>query len=122
MVQFEVFLDAVPAPKKKAGTARPLLRLSALQPVVRDFAFVMDAATEADRVVRAVRGADKALVADVAVFDVYQGPGVGEGRTSLALSVTLQPTEKTLTEAEIDAVGQKIVAAVAKAVGGVLRG
>jgi len=122
MVQFEVFLDAVPAPKKKAGTARPLLRLSALQPVVRDFAFVVDAATEADRVVRAVRGADKALVADVAVFDVYRGPGVGEGRKSLALSVTLQPTEKTLTEAEIDAVGQKIVAAVAKAVGGVLRG
>jgi phenylalanyl-tRNA synthetase beta chain len=47
---------------------------------------------------------------------------VGEGRKSLALSVTLQPTEKTLTEAEIDAVGQKIVAAVAKAAGGVLRG
>jgi phenylalanyl-tRNA synthetase beta chain len=61
-------------------------------------------------------------VTDVAVFDVYQGPGVGEGRKSLALSVTLQPTEKTLTEAEIDAVGQKIVAAVAKAAGGVLRG
>jgi phenylalanyl-tRNA synthetase beta chain len=122
MVQFEVFLDAVPAPKKKTGTARPLLKLSALQPLVRDFAFVVDAKTEADRVVRAVRGADKAMVADVAVFDVYQGPGVGEGRKSLALSVTLQPTEKTLTEAEIDAVGQKIVAAVAKAAGGVLRG
>ena len=119
---FEVFLDALPQPKKKAGTARPTLALSPFQPVSRDFAFVVDSGVEADRLVRAARGADKALIADVEVFDVYQGPGVEEGRKSLALSVTLQPVEKTLTDAEIEAVAAKVVAAVTKATGAALRG
>jgi len=117
-----VFLDALLQPKKKAGTARPTLALSPFQPVSRDFAFVVDSGVEADRLVRAARGADKALIADVEVFDVYQGPGVEEGRKSLALSVTLQPVEKTLTDAEIEAVAAKVVAAVTKATGAALRG
>jgi phenylalanyl-tRNA synthetase beta chain len=122
MVGFEVFLDAVPQPKKKPGTARPLLKLPPFQPIRRDFAFVVDAGVEADRLVRAARGADKALVREVAVFDRYQGPNLGEGRKSLALAVTLQPTERTLTDAEIEAVAARIVAAVTKSTGGVLRG
>ncbi|WP_431854694.1 phenylalanine--tRNA ligase subunit beta [Azospirillum sp.] len=120
-VGFEVFLDAVPQPKKKGGTAKPLLQLSPFQPVERDFAFVVDAGVEADKIVRAAKGADKALIKDVGVFDVYQGAGVGEGRKSVAVSVTLQPTDRTLTEEDIEAIGQKIVAAVAKATGGSLR-
>jgi len=120
-VAFEVFLDKVPAPKKKGGTARPLLTLSAFQPVERDFAFVVDRGVEADRIVRAVKGADKALIAGVGVFDIYEGTGVGEGRKSVGINVTLQPATATLTEPEIDAIGQKIVAAVVKATGGSLR-
>ncbi|HYC05806.1 MAG TPA: phenylalanine--tRNA ligase subunit beta [Azospirillaceae bacterium] len=119
---FEVFLDAIPQPKKKAGTAKPMLQLSPFQPLSRDFAFVVEAGVEADKLVRAAKGADKALITDVAVFDVYQGPGVEEGRKSLALSVTLQPVEKTLTDAEIEAVAARIVAAVTKATGASLRG
>ncbi len=122
VVGFELFLDAVPQPKKKAGTARPLLKLSAFQPIRRDFAFVVDQGVEADRLVRAVRGADKALVREVAVFDLYQGPGVETGRKSVALAVTLQPVERTLTDAEIEAVAAKIVGAVVKATGAALRG
>ena len=121
VVGFEVFLDAVPQPKKKGGTAKPLLQLSSFQPVERDFAFVVDAGVEADKIVRAAKGADKTLIKDVGVFDVYQGAGVGEGRKSVAVSVTLQPTDRTLTEEDIEAIGQKIVAAVVKATGGSLR-
>ena len=126
VVAFEVFLDALPAPKAKASKARPMLRLSAFQPVERDFAFVLDAGIEAAKVVAAVKTAGKDLVAGasiaaVSVFDVYQGPGVPEGKKSLAISVRLQPTERTLTDAEIEAVGQRIVAAVTKATGATLR-
>ncbi|MBP2313608.1 phenylalanine--tRNA ligase subunit beta [Azospirillum soli] len=121
VVGFEVFLDAIPLPKKKGGTAKPLVQLSPFQPVERDFAFAVGKDVEADKIVRAAKGADKALVKDVAVFDVYQGPGVEEGKKSVAVSVTLQPTDRTLTEEDIEAIGQKIVAAVAKATGGSLR-
>ncbi len=121
LVGFEVFLDAVPPPKKKAGPARPLLKLSPYQPISRDFAFMVDHRIEADKLVRAVRGADKTLVREVTVFDCYQGPGVEPGKKSLAISVTLHPQEKTLTDADIEAVAGKIVSAVAKATGGSLR-
>lgn len=121
VVGFEAFLDAIPLPKKKGGTARPLVQLSPFQPLERDFAFVVGKDVEADKLIRAAKGADKALVKDVTVFDVYQGTNVEEGKKSVALSVTLQPTERTLTEPEIEAIGQKIVAAVAKATGGSLR-
>jgi phenylalanyl-tRNA synthetase beta chain len=120
-VAFELFLDALPAPKAKDSKARPLLRLSAFQPVERDFAFVLDAGVSADQVIRAAKGADKALVSAVSVFDVYQGKGVPEGKKSLAIAVRLQPTSRTLTDAEIEGVGQKIVAAVMKATGASLR-
>jgi phenylalanyl-tRNA synthetase beta chain len=119
---FEVFLDAPPLPKSRASKARPKLVLSAFQPVERDFAFIVDADVEADRLVRAARNADKALVTSCRVFDVYAGKGVPGGKKSLAISVTLQPVERTLTDAEIEAVSAKIVAQVAKATGAVLRG
>jgi phenylalanyl-tRNA synthetase beta chain len=122
-VAFELFLDRVPQPKPKkdAGAARPLLDASPFQPVERDFAFVVDESVPAEKLIRAAKGADKALVTNVGLFDVYAGPNLGAGRKSLALSVTLQPTDRTLTESEIDAVSQKIVAAVVKATGGSLR-
>ncbi len=119
---FEVFLDAPPLPKARASKARPKLVLSPFQPVERDFAFLVDDAVEAEKLVRAARNADKALITAVRVFDVYAGKGVPEGKKSLAVAVTLQPVERTLTDAEIEAVSTKIVGAVAKATGAVLRG
>jgi phenylalanyl-tRNA synthetase beta chain len=122
VVGFEVMLDSLPPQKAKASKTRPLLRPSAFQPVERDFAFVVDADVPADKLVRAAWGADKALVSDVALFDVYEGENIGAGKKSIALSVTLQPTEATLTDDEIDAIAQKVVANVAKQTGGELRG
>ncbi|MBT5415178.1 MAG: phenylalanine--tRNA ligase subunit beta, partial [Rhodospirillaceae bacterium] len=120
---FEVFLDAVPVPRSKdSGKARPLLRPSPFQPVVRDFAFVMAADVPAEKALRAARSSDKDLVTDVEAFDVYTGENVGAGEKSLALVVTLQPVEATLTDDRIEAVAKKIVAAVEKATGGTLRG
>lgn len=122
VVGFELFLEALPPAKIKATKARPLLKASAFQPLERDFAFTLDSAVAADVVVRAAKGADKALVSEVMVFDLYEGDKMAEGKKSLAITVTLQPTEKTLTDEEIEAVGAKIVQAVAKATGGELRG
>jgi len=122
VVAFEVFLDAPPLPKARATKARPPLKLSAFQPVERDFAFIVDADVEAERLVRAARNADKTLITAVRVFDVYAGKGVPGGKKSLAITVTLQPVERTLTDAEIEAASAKIVAQVAKATGATLRG
>ena len=119
---FEVFLDAPPLPKAKTTKARPKLVLSAFQPLERDFAFLVDAGVEAEKLVRAARNADKVMITAARVFDLYAGKGVPEGKKSLAIAVTLQPVERTLTDAEIEAVSEKIVAAVAKATGAVLRG
>ena len=120
---FEVFLDAIPQPKSKAsGKSRPLLQVSPYQPVNRDFAFVVDDDVPAAKLIAAIRQADKKLVVDVTVFDVFVGPSVGEGRKSVALSVTLQPVAATMTDAEIDAVAGKVVANVEKQTGGSLRG
>ena len=103
--------------------ARPGRRLepSPFQSVARDFAFVVDAGVAAEALVRAIRGADKALIVAVDLFDVYAGKGVPDGKVSLAIAVTLQPAKATLTEAEIEAVAKKIVAAAEKAVGATLR-
>ena len=119
---FEVFMDAIPQPKTKtgAGKTRPPLRASAFQPVHRDFAFLVDADLPAETLVRAAIGADKSLIADAAVFDVYAGAETA-GRKSIALTVTLQPTDGTLTDAEIEAVADRIVAAANKHAGAVLR-
>ncbi len=121
---FEVFLDNIPLPKakKEGGKLRPALELAPLHAVLRDFAFVVDADVAAAQVLRAARSADKALIAGVELFDVYAGKGIADGKKSLAIAVTLQPTEKTMTDAEIDAVAKRIVAQVNKATGGVLRG
>jgi phenylalanyl-tRNA synthetase beta chain len=119
---FEAWVEAIPEPKKKAAKTRPALSLSPLMPLTRDFAFVVDRDTAAGDVVRAVGSADRTLIAGVRVFDVYEGPGVAEGRKSVAVEVTLQPREKTLADAEIESLSGKIVAAAAKATGAVLRG
>ena len=118
---FELYLDALPASRRK-GTAKPALEASDLQPVRRDFAFLLDREVAAGDVVRAASSADRALISETRVFDVFTGQGVPEGKKSLAIEVTLQPREKTLTDAEIEAVAAKIVAAVQKATGGELRG
>jgi phenylalanyl-tRNA synthetase beta chain len=122
LVAFEVILDRIPEPKAKATRAKPPLELSPFQPVVRDFAFIVDRAVKAADLVRAAQGADRKLIAGVTVFDVYEGTGIDPGKKSLAITVTLQPREKTLTDEEIEAVAQKIVAEVGKRAGGVLRG
>ena len=123
VVAFEVRLGNIPAPKAKAsGKLRPALQTSPFQPLERDFAFVVDAEVPAEKLLRAAKGADKAMVTRVDLFDVYQGQGVEAGKKSLAIAVTIQPRDHTLTDAEIDAIGQKVVQQVEKATGGVLRG
>ncbi|WP_298727485.1 phenylalanine--tRNA ligase subunit beta [uncultured Ferrovibrio sp.] len=124
LVGFEIFLDRVPAPRaaKGGGRAKAALKLSELQAVERDFAFIVDAGVSADTLLKAVKGADKALIAKVSVFDVFAGQGIPEGKKSLAITVRLEPQQQTLTDAEIDAVGKKVIAAAAKACGAVLRG
>ena len=118
---FEVILDALPAPKTKATKARGPLDLPDLMPVQRDFAFVVEERVPAGDILRAVQGADRATITDAGVFDVYRGVGVPEGRKSVAVSVTLQPREKTMTDADLDAIGAKIEAEVARKTGAVLR-
>jgi phenylalanyl-tRNA synthetase beta chain len=120
-VGFEVFLDAVPAPRARQSRARPLLALSPFQPVERDFAFVVAESVTADTVLRTARGIDRKLVAEVRLFDVYRGKGVEDGKKSLAITVVLQPQEATLTEDAIDAFSKRLIAAVEKASGGALR-
>ena len=120
-VGFELLLDAVPAPRARQGRARPLLLLSPFQPVERDFAFVVDEAIAAETLLRAARGLDRKLVAEVRLFDVYRGKGVPEGKKSLAITVVLQPQEATLTDEAIEAFSQKLILAVEKATGGSLR-
>jgi len=119
---FEITLDSVPAPKAKPTKIKPKLDLSDLMPLERDFAFVVDRSTRAGDLLRAVLGADRALIADANVFDIYEGAGVPEGKKSVAVSVRLEPREKTLTDAEIEAVAGKIVAEATKKTGAVLRG
>jgi phenylalanyl-tRNA synthetase beta chain len=122
VVGFEVFLDAVPAPKAKSRARAPLDAADLLS-VRRDFAFVLDAAVAAGDVVRAAQSADKTLIESVSVFDVFEGGALaGEGKKSLAIEVTLQPTAETLTDKDIEAVALKIIAAVKAATGGEIRG
>jgi len=117
---FEIVLDAVPEPKSK-GKARTAYSPSPYQAVERDFAFVVDTTVTAEEIVRAAKAAERGLIETVSVFDVYEGMGVPDGKKSLAIAVRLQPKDKTLTDAEIEAIGQKIVTEVAKATGASLR-
>ncbi|MBM3607664.1 MAG: phenylalanine--tRNA ligase subunit beta [Alphaproteobacteria bacterium] len=119
---FEIILDALPAPKAKPTKAKAKLELSGFMPVERDFAFIADAGVNAADIVRAAQTAGKQMVAGVNVFDVYHGTGIPEGKKSVAISVTLQPREKTLTDEEIDAIAAQITGEVAKKTGAVLRG
>jgi phenylalanyl-tRNA synthetase beta chain len=121
LVAFEMVLNAIPEARTKSAT-RPALMASDLMAVKRDFAFLMDVAVEAERVVKAARTADRALIEEVVVFDVFAGGALGEGKKSIAIEVTLQPRQRTLTEAEIEAVSQKIIAQVTRATGATLRG
>ena len=120
-VAFTLWPAEIPLPRK-TGAARPALTLNDLQPVERDFAFVVDTDVQALDLVNAAAGADKALIADVRVFDEFIGGSLGEGKKSLAITVRLQPIDKTLKEAEIEAVAARIVEKVTKATGGTLRG
>ncbi len=117
----EIFLDALPEPKQKRS-ARPLLALSPYQAVERDFAFVVASDVRADALLKAVRAADKALIQSAEIFDVYTGKGIEEGQKSVAVSITLQPADRTLTDAEIDEVGKAVVKSVSEATGAKLRG
>jgi phenylalanyl-tRNA synthetase beta chain len=117
-----VILDRIPDAKQKPTRAKPVLELSAFQPVSRDFAFIVDRNVKAGDIVRAAQGIDKKLITDVSVFDLYEGKGIEDGKKSIAIAVTLQPREKTMTDEEIDSVAVRITAEVAKKTGGALRG
>jgi phenylalanyl-tRNA synthetase beta chain len=122
LVAFEVILENIPPAKAKPTRAKPLLELSPFQPVERDFAFAVENKVKAADIVRAAQGVDKKTIVNVTVFDVYEGTGIEPGKKSIAIAVTMQPRDKTMTDAEIDALGQRIVAEVSKKTGGVLRG
>jgi phenylalanyl-tRNA synthetase beta chain len=122
LIAFEVILERIPAAKQKPTRAKPVLDLSPFQPVSRDFAFIVERNVRAGDIVRAAQGVDKKLITDVTVFDVYEGKGIDDGKKSIAIAVTMQPREKTMTDQEIDAVGARIVAEVTKKTGGTLRG
>jgi phenylalanyl-tRNA synthetase beta chain len=122
LAAFEVILERIPEPKARATRVKPALELSPLQPVERDFAFVVDRAVKAGDIARAAQNVDRKLITSVTVFDVYEGQGIEPGKKSIAIAVTLQPRERTMTDPEIEALAQKIVAEVAKRTGGVLRG
>jgi phenylalanyl-tRNA synthetase beta chain len=117
---FEAFLEALP-PERRKSVQRVALQAADLLPVHRDFAFVLDKDVPAGDVVKAVRAAEKKLIANVNVFDLFEAESLGPGKKSLALEVTLQPTEKTLTDEEIDAVAARLIEAVGKATGGEIR-
>ena len=115
---FEVFIDAVPEPKAKPTRTKPRLDLSAFQMVTRDFAFVVDKAVEAGALTRAALAADKKLISGVSVFDLFEGPSIGEGKKSIAIEVSIQPVEKTLTDEDFEALAGRIIENVKKQTGG----
>ena len=120
----ELYLDAIPARRQAAGAAnfmKPAFAPPALQPVTRDFAFLVDADLAADQLVRAIKGADKKLIVAARLFDIFTGAGVEQGKKSLAVEITLQPEGKSLTEDELKGLADKVVAAAGK-LGAVLRG
>jgi phenylalanyl-tRNA synthetase beta chain len=121
LVAFEVILERIPEPRVRGTRAKPPLELSPFQPVERDFAFVVERSVKAADIVRAAQSADRKLVTAVSVFDVYEGEGIEPGKKSVAIAVTIQPRDKTMTDAEIEALAAKIVAEVSKRTGGVLR-
>ena len=121
LMAIEINLDALPPPKARPTKMKPKLVLSEFQPVSRDFAFIVEKTVAAADILKAAQAGERNLISDMTVFDVYEGPGVPEGKQSIAIAVTLQPTDKTLTDAEIDAVSSRIIAEVQKKTGATLR-
>jgi phenylalanyl-tRNA synthetase beta chain len=121
LVGFEVILDRIPEPKARATRVKPVLDLSPFQPLTRDFAFLVDRAVRAGDLARAAQNVDRKLIAGVTVFDLYEGEGIDPGKKSVAITVTIQPREKTLTDQEIEGLAGRIVAEVTKRTGGTLR-
>lgn len=122
VVGAEIMLENIPAARHKNSAAKPLLKMSAFQPVKRDFAFILDEGVEVENIIRAARSSEKQMITDVNIFDVYQGKGVEDGKKSIAMSVTFQPFERTLTDSEIEGLSQKIINTIQQKTGGVLRG
>jgi phenylalanyl-tRNA synthetase beta chain len=121
-VAMEIILEALPPPKARATKIRAAVDLPALMPLERDFAFVVDRNVRAADMIKAAQAVDRTLVTDVSVFDVYEGEGIGDGKKSIALAITVQPRDKTMTDAEIEALSQKIIANVVQKTNAVLRG
>jgi phenylalanyl-tRNA synthetase beta chain len=115
-----VFLQNIPEAKKKT-TEKALLKLEPLQPVTRDFAFLVESKVNAEDILKAAKSADKNLIVDAFIFDIYTGKGVDPGKKSVALAVTLQPRDKSLTDQELEEISKKIVGAVIAKTGGTLR-
>jgi phenylalanyl-tRNA synthetase beta chain len=122
VVVAEIILDLLPYPKYRATRAKAKLTLHPIQPVERDFAFIVDENVAASDVLKSIQNAERNLITQTRLFDVYQGEHVPQGKKSLAVSVTLQPVEKTFTDKEIDAISAKIIAHVGQKTGAVLRG
>ena len=118
---FEVYLDAMSEPKKKATRTKPALELSPFQVVRRDFAFVVDRTVEAGAIIKAATSADRRLVTGVSVFDVFEGAALGDNKKSVAIEVQIQPVDKTLTDEDFEILTAKIIANVEKTTGGALR-
>ncbi|VVS98313.1 phenylalanine--tRNA ligase subunit beta [Rhizobium sp. EC-SD404] len=119
---FEVFVDAIPEPKRKPTRTKPALTLSPLQAVKRDFAFVVDKAVRSADILKAASAADKKLIAGVTVFDLFEGPSLGDDRKSVAIEVAIQPIDRTLTDEDLEALTGRVIENVTKATGGTLRG
>ncbi len=118
---FEVFVDAIPEPKAKPTRTKPRLDLSAFQAVKRDFAFVVDKAVEAGSLTKAALAADRKLITGVTVFDLFEGAALGADKKSIAIEVSIQPMERTLTDEDFESLAKRIVENVGKQTGGVLR-
>lgn len=116
----EVFLDRLPPAKKKNGKGVKTLKLSAFTPIFRDLAFLVDRKVDADKIVSAAKNTDKVLITDVSVFDLYEGEALGD-KKSVAIQLTIQPVEKTMTDEEIESVCRRVVDAVGVATGATLR-
>jgi phenylalanyl-tRNA synthetase beta chain len=119
---FEIVIDKLPEPKKKATRTKPVLDLSPFQAVKRDFAFIVDRKVEAGAIVKAAGSADRKLIAGVTVFDVFEGAALGEDKKSIAIEVSIQPSDRTLTDEDFEALTGRIIANVEKSTGGMLRG
>ena len=117
---FEIFLSSLPPEKRKARAKAPLAA-SDLLPVKRDFAFVLDQTVSAGEVIKAAGAADKKLITNVSVFDVFEGGRLGDGKKSIAIEVTLQAKDKTLTDADIEVLSARVIASVKKSTGGEIR-